>query len=255
MIIACLQVRLKSKRLPKKAMVNIKNKPLFLHVVERIKNAKKIDKLIVCTSKNEEDFPIIEVCKKENIEYFAGEENNVVKRYIDAASKYNPDHIVRSTGDNPCISFEFIDLAIKEHLSKNSKYTTTDDLPKGMRSEIIDFNFLRNLHTKLVDPEMTEYMTWYLDRPNKWKVVKVNVPQKLKRSHYRLTVDTQTDLKLVNKVYDALYKGVPINSYEIVKFLDDNQDLVMLNSNIKKRLHNDFKDKVDIRTFDEISEV
>ena len=175
MIIACLQVRLKSKRFPKKAMVDIKDKPLFLHVVERLKNAKKIDKLIVCTSTNKEDLPIIEVCKGKNIEYFAGDENDVVKRYIDAVSKYKPDHIVRSTGDNPCISFEFIDLAIKEHLKKNSKYTTTDDLPQGMRSEIIDFNFLRNLHSKLVDPTMTEYMSWYLDRPNRWKVVKINM--------------------------------------------------------------------------------
>ena len=253
MIIACLQVRLKSKRFPKKAMVNVKNKPLFLHVAERINSSKKVDKLIICTSKNKQDLPIIDVCKKQNIEYFAGEEDDVVKRYIDAVSKYEPDHIVRVTGDNPCVSFEFIDLAIKEHLSKNSKYTTTDDLPRGMRSEIIDFNFLRNLHVKLVDPAMTEYMSWYLDRPDKWKVVKVNMPQKLKRSHYRLTVDKKIDLDVIKKVYDVLYKGTSIDSYKIVKFLDENQDVVMLNSSIKQRLHNDLKDKVDIRTFDEVS--
>ena len=253
MIIACLQVRLKSKRFPKKAMVNVKNKPLFLHVAERINSSKKVDKLIICTSKNKQDLPIIDVCKKQNIEYFAGEEDDVVKRYIDAVSKYEPDHVVRVTGDNPCVSFEFIDLAIKEHLSKNSKYTTTDDLPRGMRSEIIDFNFLRNLHVKLVDPAMTEYMSWYLDRPDKWKVVKVNMPQKLKRSHYRLTVDKKIDLDVIKKVYDVLYKGTPIDSYKIVKFLDENQDVVMLNSSIKQRLHNDLKDKVDIRTFDEVS--
>ena len=253
MIIACLQVRLKSKRFPKKAMVNVKNKPLFLHVAERINSSKKVDKLIICTSKNKQDLPIIDVCKKQNIEFFAGEEDDVVKRYIDAVSKYEPDHIVRVTGDNPCVSFEFIDLAIKEHLSKNSKYTTTDDLPRGMRSEIIDFNFLRNLHVQLVDPAMTEYMSWYLDRPDKWKVVKVNMPQKLKRSHYRLTVDKKIDLDVIKKVYDVLYKGTPIDSYKIVKFLDENQDVVMLNSSIKQRLHNDLKDKVDIRTFDEVS--
>ena len=81
MIIACLQVRLKSKRFPKKAMANVKNKPLFLHVVERISSSKKVDKLIVCTSKNKQDLPIIDICKKQNIEYFAGEEDDVVKRY------------------------------------------------------------------------------------------------------------------------------------------------------------------------------
>ena len=99
MIIACLQVRLKSKRLPNKALLKIKDKPLFLHVVQRIKCAKKIDKLIVCTSKNKQDLPIIDVCKTNNIEYFAGDEENVIKRFVEAVSKYKPNHILRATGE------------------------------------------------------------------------------------------------------------------------------------------------------------
>ena len=60
---------------------------------------------------------------------------------------------------------------------------------------------------------------------------------------------------LVNKIYDALYRGEPISSYEIIRFLDNNQDLIMLNSSIKQRSHEDLKDKVDIKTFDEIDEI
>ena len=252
MIIACLQVRLKSKRLPNKALLKIKDKPLFLHVVQRIKCAKKIDKLIVCTSKNKQDLPIIDVCKTNNIEYFAGDEENVIKRFVEAVSKYKPNHILRATGENPCISFEFIDIAIKEHLKKKSKYTTTDDLPRGMRSEIINFDLLKNLHRKLIDPAMTEYMTWYLDRPDKWKVLKLKMPKKFQRNNYRLTVDTEFDLKVVKKVYNKLYKGLPIDSLKIISFLDKNKKIVMLNNNIKHRLFKDFKDKVDVRTVDEV---
>jgi len=251
MIIACLQVRLKSKRLPNKALIKIKNKPLFLHVVQRIKCAKKIDKVIVCTSKNKQDIPIINLCKINNIEYYAGDEDNVIKRFVDAVSKYKPNHILRATGENPCLSFEFIDIAIKEHIKNRSKYTTTDDLPRGMRSEVIDFNFLQNLHAKLVEPKMTEYMTWYLDRPKKWKVFKVKMPQKFKRKKYRLTVDTESDLKVVKKVYNQLYKGLPIESLKIINFLDKNKKIVMLNNKIKHRLLNDFKNVVDVRTYDE----
>ena len=104
MIIACLQVRLNSKRLPNKAIIELNNKPLFMHVIDRINCAKKIEKLIVCTSTNNQDLPIIDICKKNNIEYFAGDEDNVMKRYIDAVSKYSPDHILRVTGENACVS-------------------------------------------------------------------------------------------------------------------------------------------------------
>lgn len=253
MIIACLQVRLKSKRLPNKALLKIKNKPLFLHVVQRLNCAKKIDKVIVCTSDNKQDLPIIEVCKINNVEYFAGDENNVLKRFLDAASKYNPSHILRTTGENPCLCFEFIDLAIKEHLSKKSKYTTTDDLPRGMRSEVIDFKFLKDLHSKLVDPTKTEYLTWYLDRPERWKVLKLKMPLEFKRNNYRLTVDTESDLKVVKKVYNHLYKGLPIDSLKIINFMDNNKEVVIINSKIKHRLHDDFKNKVDVRTFDELN--
>ena len=92
-------------------------------------SAKKIDKLIVCTSKNKQDLPIIDV-KQIILSIFMGDEENVIKRFVEAVSKYKPNHILRATGENPCISFEFIDIAIKEHLKK-SKYTTTDDLPRG----------------------------------------------------------------------------------------------------------------------------
>ena len=77
-------------------------------------------------------------------------------------------------------------------------------------AKIIDFVFLKELHEKLVNPKMSEYMTWYLDRPEKWRVVKIHMPENLKRKNYRVTVDTEMDLKVVKKVYDSLYKGIPI---------------------------------------------
>ena len=98
---------------------------------------------------------------------------------------------------------------------------------------------------------MTEYMTWYLDRPDKWKVLKLNA-EKFQRNNYRLTVDTESDLKVVKKVYNKLYKGLPIDSLKIISFLDKNKKIVMLNNNIKHRLFKDFKDKVDVRTVDEV---
>jgi len=251
MIVACIQVRLNSKRLPKKATLKLKGKEIFMHVVERIQQSKLIEKVIVCTSHNKGDQEIIDICKKNKIEFFAGDEDDVTKRFIDAVKKYDPDHIVRSTGENPCVSYEFIDLAIKKHLSDKSDYTTTDELPRGMRVEIINFDFLKNLHKKLINPK-TEYLTWYLDRPDKWKVNKVSVPKEIKRINYRVTIDTKEDFEVVKKIYDSLYKTKPIDSYKIIKFLDKNTKIASINKDVEQKSHEDFKEKIDIRTFEEL---
>ena len=251
MIIACLAVRLKSSRLPKKALLKISGKELFLHTYERAKCSKRVDKVIVCTSDNQQDSEIVRLCEQNNIDYYAGDEKDVMNRFIDSVKDLNPDHIVRITGDNPCISYEFIDQAINHHVNTNSMYTTTEDLPRGMRSEIIDFKFLKNLHMRLVDPSMTEYMTWYLDRPDKWKVSKIKADQQLQRREYRVTVDTREDYDSVKMIYDKLYKGKPISSYEIVKAIDEDDTIRMVNDNIKQRSYSDLKSKVDIRTIDE----
>ena len=252
MIIACLAVRLKSKRLPRKALIKIKEKPIFQHVVERVKKSKNIDKIIVCTSTNTQDDELYEVCLSENIECFRGDENDVMKRFIDAVKKYNPKHIVRMTGDNPCISYEFIDIAVKSHIENDSMYTTTEDLPRGMRSEVINFNFLQDLHQKLVMPEMTEYMTWYLDRPDMWKVTKVQLESDYCRNHYRFTCDTESDLKLINEIYENLYTNQPPSSINIIKFIDDNNHLTQHNSEIKQKSYSDLKSKIEIRTKEEV---
>ena len=252
MIVACIQVRLNSKRLPKKATLKLKGKEIFMHVVERIQQSKLVEKVIVCTSYNKGDQEIIDICKKNKIEFFAGDEEDVTKRFIDAVDKYKPEHIVRSTGENPCVSYEFIDLAIKKHLIDKSDYTTTDELPRGMRVEIINFKFLKDLHKKLINPK-TEYLTWYLDRPNKWNVNKISVPKEIRRNNYRVTIDTKDDFDVVKKIYDSLYEKKPLSSYEIIKFLDSNTKIASINKEFKQRTYEDFKEKIDIRTFEELN--
>lgn len=252
MIIGCIQVRLNSKRLPKKAILKLNGKEIFRHVVERIQKAKGIDKVIICTSTNKKDQKIIEICKENKIEFFAGDEDDVTKRFIEAAKKYKPEHIVRSTGENPCVSYEFIDLAIKNHLAKKSDYTTTDELPRGMRVEIINFEFLKKLHKKLINPK-TEYLTWYLDRPDRWNVNKIGVPKKFQKNHYRVTIDTKNDFAVVKKIYEALYKEKSISSKKIIEFLDANPEIVAINKDYKHRSSEDFREKIDIRTFEELN--
>ena len=113
-IIAIIQARLGSTRLPGKVLLNIESKPVLQHIVDRLKKVTKIDKVIIATSNLKINSKITSYCKKNNIEFFIGSEENVLDRFFKAAKKYKPKDIIRITGDCP--------LAIPETIEKLIDY-------------------------------------------------------------------------------------------------------------------------------------
>src|SRR3989344_7870705 len=97
-LIAC---RLKSERLPEKALIPILGKPMISHLIERVKTAKMVNEVVLCTSTNPQDDPLVDIARGNNICVFRGSEEDVLGRFIAAAEEYNLDHVVRVTGDDP----------------------------------------------------------------------------------------------------------------------------------------------------------
>jgi spore coat polysaccharide biosynthesis protein SpsF len=101
MILAILQARLSSLRLPGKVLKPVLGKPMLLHQIERLQHSKMIDKLVVATSVDGSDDAIEEMCKNNGVEIFRGSLDNVLGRFYQCAKQYNPDYVVRLTGDCP----------------------------------------------------------------------------------------------------------------------------------------------------------
>ena len=110
-----ITARLKSTRLPEKVMLRIVNKPLIVHMIDRIKHAKYVDKIIICTSTNSQDDPLEEVALAENIYCFRGSEDDVLHRLLDAAKKHELDYFANITADAPMIDPIIIDRTIEEY--------------------------------------------------------------------------------------------------------------------------------------------
>ena len=108
-----ITARLKSTRLPRKILLPVKGKPLLVHMLDRIKNAQNIDKIIICTSINSEDDPLEEIAKEENVFCFRGSEDDVLSRLYEASYKYKLDFFVNKAADGPMVDPFFIDKAIK----------------------------------------------------------------------------------------------------------------------------------------------
>ena len=123
-ITCIIQARLSSSRLPGKILLNGFDKPLLLHLIERIKKSKKINKIIIATTNQKIDDPIVNLCKKENINFFRGDLENVLKRYYFCAKKFKAEHILRITSDCPLMDFRLVDQVIGEYLKKNYEYVS-----------------------------------------------------------------------------------------------------------------------------------
>jgi len=215
-------VRMKSSRLPLKALLDINGKPLLLRLIDRISERISLNKIIICTSSNLQDDAIESFSIQNDLNYFRGSELDVMDRFIKASDAFNAKTIVRITGDNPLTDPVVLESMIKFHLKKRAEYTFTNDIPIGTRSEIIDVSALKRIHRQLSNPKYSEYMTHMLMRPDKLELCEFHVNnQRLKRPELSLTVDTLKDINLVRDIYKEFNGRLP-NLEKIISWLDKN---------------------------------
>ena len=120
-IIALVQARIGSTRLPGKVLKKIVNRPVIDLLLTRLSESKKIDQIVVATSKNTKDDTLKDVVESLGYDCFRGSEDDVLKRFYDAAKKYNADIVVRITGDCPLVDANLVDTCITNFLFSKVK--------------------------------------------------------------------------------------------------------------------------------------
>ncbi|HWO75376.1 MAG TPA: glycosyltransferase family protein [Bacillus sp. (in: firmicutes)] len=237
MILAIIQARVSSSRLPGKVLKPILGLPLLLLQIERVKQSKHIDYLIVATSKEASDDPIEKLCLDHQIPCFRGELENVLDRFYHAAIPFSPEHIVRFTGDCPLSDPELIDDIIGFHLHGNFDYTSNTiepTFPDGLDVEVFRFRCLKQAWKEAALPYQKEHVTPFIyEHPTRFKLGIYKNHKDL--SHLRWTVDEAADFELVKKVYEALYPVNPnFTTEEILLFLESHPDIQNLNKHIQR---------------------
>ena len=224
-IICIIQARTGSSRLPGKVLLpGANNKPLLLNLYERISKSKYIDKIVIATTKLQNDFEIVKICKKNNIDYFRGSNKNVLDRYYKCALKYKANLILRVTADCPLLEYKFIDDFIYKSRKKNLNYFTNchnRTFPKGYDLEIVDFKTLEYCKLNAKSKYDKEHVTPFIIRnlPSlKFGYIKY---KKNLYKKYRLTLDYKSDYLVIKNIFDNLYsKDKFFDLKKIIKYLD-----------------------------------
>lgn len=235
MILAILQARMSSSRLPGKVLRPILDKPILVYEIERIKQSKKIDKLVLATSLNVEDDPLEELAQDLGIECFRGDLNNVLKRFYDCATLYNASIVIRLTGDCPVIDPQIIDEVIGLHIDSQSDFTSNTlyrTFPDGLDVEVFSYDTLKMVYNNASSKEDLEHVTKYV-YSNKEKFKLQNLQNDIDYSYIRWTLDTIDDFYFFKHFYENK-KNTNFKWQEILAFTkDEKKYLIESNQTIR----------------------
>lgn len=230
MILAVLQARMSSTRLPGKVLMPIVRAPMIIRQIERVTRSRRIDKLVVATSADPLDDAIEAAVRRDGIAVHRGPLDNVLERFVGALDAHPADHVVRLTADCPLADPTVIDATIDLHLSSRADYTSNSPegaaYPKGLDVEVITAAGLRRAAAQADSPEAREHVTWDVwNNPDRWNLAWL--PDAPGEGDVRWTVDRPDDYAFVAAVYDALYpSNRAFTSDDVRAFVRSRQDLL-----------------------------
>ena len=238
MNLAILQARMSSSRLPGKVLKPILGRPMILLQIERIRDARRVDRLVVATSTDASDDVLVERCAADGVECERGSLDDVLDRFYQVALKFVPAHVIRLTGDCPLIDPDVLDAVIAFHIDGGFDYTSNalDEItfPNGLDVEVMRFACLERTWKEARFPSEREHVTPYVyNHRGLFHLGCYSGEPNL--SNLRWTVDEPEDLEFVRRIYEALY---PINptfrTRDILALLKHEPALGSINSRFER---------------------
>ena len=233
-VIAIIQARMGSSRLPGKSLADIEGQPMLWHVVQRVKRARLVDRVVVATSTNSADDAIADMCRHNGIPCYRGSENDVLDRFYNAARAEKAAQVVRITADCPLIDPEVVDRVVRRFQHGDLDYASNAmvrSYPDGLDTEVFSFSSLEKAWHEAAKTSEREHVTPYL-RSGKFRTANVESDSTTLSQHYRWTVDELDDLEFIRAVYRALHDKEAFGMKDVLHLLEKNPGLEKMNSDI-----------------------
>jgi spore coat polysaccharide biosynthesis protein SpsF len=222
--------RLKSSRLPKKVTLEVVGRPLFSHMCERLKQAKRIDEIVLCTSTNPQDDPLVELAQGEGILCYRGSEEDVLDRLCKAALYHDHEYAVNITADCPLIDPIFVDMIVDECEKTDADLIRMTQLPPGQGPNGIKVKALEKL-CEIKDETETEVWGGYFTNSNLFHYHDASVDERYLCPGLKTTLDYPEDYEFMKKVFDELYSPGKIFSLaDIIDLVKEKPELLEINS-------------------------
>jgi glutamate-1-semialdehyde aminotransferase/spore coat polysaccharide biosynthesis protein SpsF (cytidylyltransferase family)/predicted dehydrogenase len=233
-VVAIIQARMGSSRLPGKSLAEIENRPMLWHVIQRVKRATLVDRVVVATSTAAADDAIEAMCQENGVHCYRGSENDVLDRFYVAARGEKASQIVRITADCPLIDPDVIDRVVRRFQRGDLDYASNAmvrSYPDGLDTEIFSFSALEMAWHEASKTSEREHVTPYM-RSNKFRTANVENDSRSFYQHYRWTVDETADLEFIRAVYKAFRDRESFGMNDVLELIEKTPGLEKMNSEI-----------------------
>ncbi len=241
-IVAIIQARMASSRLPGKVLLDIIGEPMLARVVERVRRAETISAVAVATTTDISDDPIEALCKSRGYAVSRGSQFDVLDRYYQAAKQMQADVVVRVTADCPVIDPGVIDYTVNEFLRAGVDFAANRlpppwkrTYPIGLDTEVVSFANLERAWTDAKELHEREHvMPYFYDQEGRFQILVVD--NDVDYGALRWTVDTVEDLELLRRIY-AHFEGRDDFSWlELLAFMQSHPELGEINANVRHKM-------------------
>lgn len=229
-----------STRLPGKILKQVLGKPLLEYQLERLRRVRLADQIVIATTGNDSDQPIVDFCAQHGISCFRGSENDVLARYHGAATHFEADTVVRITSDCPLIDPAVVEQVIRCYLDRRTELDYVSNClertwPRGMDTEVFSCSALHEAFSEATEQAEREHVTPFIYRqPQRYRLENVAAAENL--AQHRWTVDTAEDFELVSKLLAALYPAKPDFSLaDILDLLKKHPDWAAINAHVEQK--------------------
>jgi len=230
-----------SSRLPGKVLLEAAGKPMLEHLVDRLKSVKSIDQIVLATTVNNEDLPLIKLAKNLNISYYCGSEQDVMQRVIESADSVNADVVVEITGDCPIIDPEIVEQTIQMFKVHQVDYVSNAlirSYPDGMDTQVFRLDTLKRSIAMTDDPLDHEHVTLHIrNNPKLFNHVHLVAPPEIHWPGLGLTLDELSDYKLLKKIIEHFIKNDnPLFSCtDVVRLLHQYPEYIDINKDVVRK--------------------
>jgi spore coat polysaccharide biosynthesis protein SpsF len=239
-IVASIEARMSSTRLPGKVLMQLVGKPVLAHIVERLRASNYIHDIVVATTINPADEPIINMCEELGVLYFRGSEEDVLNRVVEAGRFAKADLLVEVTGDCPLIDPIITDLVIESFLKSDADYCSNGLEPatyvRGLDVEIYPLSVLEEVESITNDPIDREHVSYFIyTHPEKYRIKSADLDIPTAATKLRLTIDYPEDFEFVHEIFKALEKKGTFGIAEIMDLMAEHPQLLEINSKIVQK--------------------
>lgn len=237
---AIVEARMGSTRLPGKVMMKVKNVPMISLLIDRLKQVKKINKIIVATTNSSNDDSFCKYLRDKKINFFRGSEDNVMKRVIDASKKYKIKNIIQITGDCPLIDPEIVSQTLNTFEKNNFDFvsnSTYRSYPDGMDVCIFSSKNLNKSYKLTNSKYDQEHVSLFMKRKKRiFSQCNIVAPENLNYPNLGLTLDEKKDYDLIKIIFSKFWqRRKNFSCKEIINFLNSNQKYFSINKSVRRK--------------------